>query len=162
MNQETRKKEFKPVAVHNNDIPLLSDILCIMQEIRIAEEQRQFQRDRMQNVTQHLTGMPGGHGVPKGLDDAFSVLSEIEEQHEGLCREYARKIKQAQAILNGIKSQSMRTFVLLKYVFDVPDTEIREELNMTRRGFDKARIAVETAPDMRSVQWREKYVVVNS
>lgn len=54
----------------------------------------------------------------------------------------------------------MRTFVMMKYVMDVPDVKIRQELNMTWRGFDRARRAVEDAPSMAAVKWQERYIVV--
>ena len=153
------ENEFRPVKVRNRDIPLLSSVLYIMQEIKGLEERRLWQRERMLNITQHITGMPGGGGRPKGLEDAISLLSEIDERHEEKCREYARQLKKAQKILNGIESVTMRTFVEMKYVMDVPDVKIRSELNMSYRGFDRARKAVESASSMASVVWREKYIV---
>lgn len=158
--QETEGREFQPVMIRNADIPLLADVLYIMQDVAMIEERRAWQRDRMTNITQHLTGMPGGGGVPHGLEDAFSLLSELDTEHEEQCAEYVKQLRQAQKILNGIQSHGLRTFVKLKYVFDVPDTEIRERLNMTRRGFEKARRAVEDAPTMRAVVWKEKYVLI--
>ena len=158
--QETEGREFQPVMIRNADIPLLANVLYIMQDVAMIEERRAWQRDRMTNITQHLTGMPGGGGVPHGLEDAFSLLSELDTEHEEQCAEYVKQLRQAQKILNGIQSQGLRTFVELKYVFDVPDTEIRERLNMTRRGFEKARRAVEDAPTMRAVVWKEKYVLI--
>ena len=148
----------QPVEVCNRDIPLLSEILYIMQDICHIEERRDWQRDRMTNITQHLTGMPGG-GMPKGLDDAFSMLSEIDEEHEARCKDYVRQLRKAQKILNSIESRTMRTFVVMKYVMDVPDVKIRQELNMTWRGFDRARRAVEGATCMASVKWHERYIV---
>ena len=158
--QTGEQREFSPTVIRNRDIPLLTEILYIMQEVRMIEEQRDWQHDRLTHITQHLTGMPGGGGQARGYDDAFAKLSELDEQQEDQCKAYAAELKKAQDILNGIKSQSMRTFVKMKYVFDVPDTEIREELNMTRRGFEKAKRAVEDAPDMKHVKWQEKYVVL--
>ena len=150
---------FQPVTIRNRDIPLLADVLSIMQDVRMTEEQREWQRDRLTNITPHLTGMPGGGGIPKGMEEAFAVLSELEEDHVKKCVEYGRKLKRAQDILNGIENHAMRTFVMMKYVFESPDTEIRKELNMTRRGFDRARKCVEDAPDMASVRWQDKYIV---
>ena len=57
-----------PVKIRNRDIPLLADIFTIMQDIRQIEERREWQKGRMFNITQHLTGMPGGGGMPKVLD----------------------------------------------------------------------------------------------
>jgi len=153
------EKEVKPVVIRNRDIPLLSDVFYIMQEICQIEQRRDWQRDRMLNITQHLSGMPGGGGVPKGLDEAFSLLSELDEEHEQRCKDYVRQLKTAQKILNGIESQSMRTFVIMKYVMNVPDSQIRHELNMTRTGFNRARRCIESAERMATVVWRERYVL---
>ncbi len=155
------EKEIKPVVVHNRDIPLLADVLSIMQEICQIELRRDWQRDRMVNITQHLSGMPGGGGTPKGLDEAFALLSELDEEHEQRCKDYVGQLKAAQKILNGIESRSMRTFVIMKYVMDVPDTDIRDELNMTRTGFNRARRCVESADCMAAVIWRERYILEN-
>lgn len=155
---EKRTETEAPVIVRNQDIPLLSEILYIMQDIAQLEKRRDWQRDRMVNITQHLSAAPSGGGH-KGFDEAFSALSEIDAEHETRCREYARQLKKAQKILNSIESRAMRTFVLMKYVMDVPDIKIRQELNMTWRGFERARKAVESAPCMAAVKWQEKYIV---
>lgn len=153
------EKEYRPVIIRNRDIPLLMDILPIMQEVCQIERQRDWQRDRMANITQHITGTPGGGGMPKGLDEAFALLSELDEDQEARCREYVRKLKKAEAILNGIKSQGMRTFVIMRYVMDVPGAKIRQELNMTRRGFDRARRVVEDAECMTAVKWHDRFTL---
>lgn len=153
------KRFDEPITVCNRDIPILADVLCIMQEVSALEKHRDWQRDRMYSITQHLTGMPGAKGAAKGFDEAFALLSEIDEEHKEKCKEYVRKLRKAQRILNGIESQSMRSFVVMKYVMDVPDVEIRKELNMTRRGFDRARRSVEEADCMASVKWRERYIL---
>lgn len=155
---EKRTETEAPVIVRNQDIPLLSEILYIMQDIAQLEKRRDWQRDRMVNITQHLSAAPSGWGH-KGFDEAFSALSEIDEEHETRCREYTRQLKKAQKILNSIESRTLRTFVLMKYVMDVPDIKIRQELNMTWRGFERARKAVESAPCMAAVKWQEKYIV---
>ena len=154
-----RREESAPVVVNNADIPLLSDVLCIMQEVCAVERRRDWQRDRMYNITSHATGTPGGGGIPHGLDEAFAKLAEIDEEHERKCKEYVQKLKRAETILNGIRSESMRTFVLMKYVMDVPDVKIRAELNLSERGFKRARRCVEEAKRMASVKWPEKYIL---
>ena len=161
MNSEnqTAEREPRPVYVQNRDIPFLADIPCIMQEICQLEKRRDWQRDRMFNITQHLSGMPKGGGLPRGLEDGFAMLSEIDSRHEARCKEYVRHLRKAEKILNGIESQTMRTFVMMKYIMDISDREIREELNMTRRGFDRARKAVESASSMASVKWQERYII---
>lgn len=152
--------EAEPIKVRNKDIPLLADIFYIMQEIKQIEQRREWQQERMFNITQHLTGMPGG-GTPKGLDEAFALLAEIDDEHKQKCKDYARQLRKAQRILNGIESRSMRAFVVMKYVMDAPDTEIMRELNMTKHGFYRARAAVEDAACMAAVKWQERYILVN-
>ncbi len=153
------EKEQRPIKVRNRDIPLLSEILYIMQDVCQIERRRDWQHDRMYNITQHLTGMPGRKGGASGLDEAFALLSEIDEEHEARCKEYVRQLRKAQKILNGIESRTMRTFVMMKYIMDVPDVKIRQELNMTWRGFNRALRAVEDAPSMAAVKWHERYIV---
>lgn len=151
----------EPVKVRNKDIPLLADVLCIMQEIRQIESRREWQQERLFSISQHLTGMPAAGGTPKGLDEVFAMLSEIDTEHEQKCKEYMRKLRKAQKILNGIESQSMRTFVKMKYVMDLSDAEIRRELNLSKHGFYRAKEAIESAPCMAAVKWRERYILVD-
>ena len=144
--------------IQNRDIPLLSDVLSIMQEITRLEQLQSWERDRMVHITQVLTGMPRG-GQARGLDDAVAVLDEITREHQERCKDYARQLRRAQRIINEIESRSMRTFVLMRYVMQISDAEIRRELNMSRRGFERAKKCVETAPSMAAVKWQERYIV---
>lgn len=154
--------ESQPVIfVRNKDIPLLADVLSVMQLVCKTEEIRQWQRERMVSITSHLTGMPGGRNSTKGFEDAFAALSETDEEYQRLCAEYASKLKAAQEIIDGIASDTMRAFVVMKYVMFVPDVEIRRELAMTRRRFDAAREGIENARSMKSVKWSERYTLRN-
>ena len=158
-DQPNLSRERPVIVVRNRDIPILADVLPIMQEIKLIEQRRNWQRDRMENITQHISGTPGGGGVPKGLDEAFALLSELDEEHERSCKEYVRRIKAAQDALNGIKTESMRTFVIMKYIMNVPDIEIRRELNMSRTDFSRARHCVESAERMSEVKWQDRYTL---
>ena len=42
---------FQPTVIHNRDIPLLAEVLCIMQDLRMTEQQREWQHDRLTNIT---------------------------------------------------------------------------------------------------------------
>ena len=148
-----------PGEIRNKDIPLLSSTLSIMKSIEMIEQRREWQKSRMFNITQHLTGMPGSHSV-HGLDDAFAVLSEMDVEHQRLCKEYVTKLRKIQKVLNSIESQTMRTFVTMKYVMNISDAEIRKELNMTRRGFNRAKSSIESASRMNTVKWQERYILV--
>ncbi|NCU20719.1 hypothetical protein EOM89_08275 [Candidatus Falkowbacteria bacterium] len=145
--------------IKNKDIPILQRVICVMQEIRALEARRLWQKDRMSNISQHLSGMPRGGGGPTGLDAAFAALDELEEEHKERVKEYARELKAAERIINCIPSHTMRVFAVMMYVENIPASKVRGELNMTERGFRSARYAVEQAEDMASVKWRERYVI---
>ena len=157
--QELAGKKLAPAPVKNRDIPVLADVLSLMQEVRQIEQRRGWQHERMNRMTQSITGMPGGGGLPQGLDSAFAALDEIDREQGEKCREYARQLRRAQRILDGIVSQSMRSFVVMKYVMGCSNAEIMQELNMTRRGLERARRSIESAGCMAEVQWQERYVV---
>ena len=151
----------KPAVIRNRDIPLLADILPTMQLVNQTERRLDWQHDRMLSINQHINGMPGGGRLPKGLEAAFAMLEEVGAAHEERVKDYIRELREAERILNGIESRTMRTFVTMKYVMDVPDAEIRRELNMTEWGFNRARRAIEDAENMASVVWRARYIVKN-
>lgn len=149
----------RPVPVKNKDIPLLARVLSTMQMVAQTERRQDYQRLRMNRITQYLGGMPGGSRAPKGLDEAFAILSEIDEEYEIQCKAWARELRKAQGILNGIESRTMRAFVTMKYVMDIPDAKIQRELNMSKRKFEAAKSAVENAQSMEEVKWRERYIL---
>lgn len=151
-------RTLRPVKINNRDLPLLHEVLAVMQIINTTEQQREWQYARMLKITASLSGMPGG-GDRKGLDDAMGVLDELGRDQIRECREYARLLRRAQRVLNGIESRSMRAFVLMKYVMGISDAEIRRELGMTRRGFTRAIHAVQDAPDMAAVKWQDRYIL---
>ena len=149
----------EPTVVRNRDIPVLCDILPVMQLVCATERSLDWQHDRMTSMSQHISGMPGGGTLPQGLDEAFARLYEAGEDHGKELMQYNKELREAEKILNGIESRSMRAFVILKYVWDVPDAEIRRELNMTEWGFNRARKAIEEAENMGLVVWRERYIL---
>ena len=94
----------------------------------------------------------------KGLDEAFAKLAELDEDYATMCNTYADTVRAANEILHSIKSPSMRSFVILKYMRNMPDIKIRKELNMTRRALEQAKECVENATCMAAVEWKERYV----
>ena len=142
--------------VKNKDIPVLKGIMYTMQKVRQLEERAAWEKDRMNNITSHLSFTPRGGGIPSGLDRAFAALSDLEEAHKDEVVRYTKALKRAESIINGIENEQMRTMVFMLYVEQLPLTEVRERLNMSRRLFDAARKAIETANDMESVVWRER------
>lgn len=156
-NQPTKSAE--PRVIKNKDILLLSRVLYIMQDVCSLEKRIVWQNDRMYGVTAHITGMPGGKGVPSGFDAAFAAISGLNEEHKAQMQTYVRELKAAERIINSIPSRTMRTFVVMLYVDALPATVVRRELNMTEYGFARAREAIEQARDMESVVWRERYIL---
>ena len=145
--------------IRNRDIPKLQRVYYIMQDIVSLENRRDWQKDRMTNITSHLSGMPGGGGAKGGMEDAFARISDIEEKHRLLVKKYTRELRHAEQIINGIENENMRTFVMMMYVDNIPAVEVRERLNMTRRGFERAKTSVEQAVCMRDVVWHERYIL---
>lgn len=149
----------KPRTIKNRDILLLSRVLCTMRDISSLERRRVWQRERLFSVTQNITGMPGGEGPAKGFDEIYAAIDGLNEEQQTKLLAYTRELGEAERIINGIQSRSMRTFVMMMYVDAIPPDKVREELNMTEWGFRKARDSVERAPDMQSVVWQERYVL---
>ena len=158
---KTDEHAKEPVKVKNRDIPVLVNILSVMQLINVTERRRDWQKERLYNITQHLTGMPHSGQLPTGFDAVFAAMSELDKEHEAECSQYVHELRTAQRILNRIESRTMRAFVTLKYVMDVPDTDIMRELGMTKHGFYRAKNTVESAENMERVIWREKFILEN-
>lgn len=140
--------------IKNKDIRALQSIMVIMQKVRSLEERAKWEKDRMNNITSHLSFTSRGGSVPSGLDRAFAELSDLEEQHKDEVIRYTKELKRAENIINSIEYESMRIMVFMLYVEQLPLTEVRERLNMSRRNFDAARKAIESANNMESVVWR--------
>lgn len=143
-----KNRTERQVTVKNKDIILLSRVLYAMQDVSATERKRMWQQDRLWNITQKITGMPGGRGEPSGLDRSFAEISAIEERYETECAEYVEELKRAEAILNGISSRTMRTFVTMRYVLGMGNREIMARLNMKRFRYDGLCKLIEDAPDM--------------
>ncbi len=152
-------KSAEPRIIKNKDILLLSRVLYIMQDIYSLEKRIAWQSDRMYGVTARITGMPGGKGVHGGFDASYAALDSLNEEHKAQMQTYVRELKAAERIINSIPYRTMRTFVVMLYVDDLPATTVRRELNMTEYGFIRAREAIEQARDMESVVWRERYIL---
>lgn len=144
--------------INNTDIIMLNNIWCTMCDITNLEERRAWQEGRLYHITQQISNGHGG-GSPKGMDETFAELAGLDAEHEEACKIYVADMQEAQKILDNIKNPKMKTFVVMMYVMNRPYSEIRQELNMTRRSFDAAKKAVEEAPCMKEVKWKEKYVL---
>ena len=149
------------IIVRNKDIPLLSRVMWIMQDIAMNEKKRGFQNDLKYNITQHLSFTPGAKGNVNGIDAIISELSELDSKNEALTREYMDDLRTAERILNSITSYTMRVFVNMRYVFNMPKKTIKRELCLSKWGFERAVRMIEDAPDMASVKWQERYVLID-
>lgn len=145
--------------INNTDIIMLSNIWCTMCDITNLEERRAWQEGRLYHITQQISNGHGSGGSPKGMDETFAELAGLDAEHEEACKIYVADMREAQKILDNIKNPKMKTFVVMMYVMNRPYSEIRQELNMTRRSFDAAKKAVEEACCMDAVEWKEKYVL---
>ena len=92
---EEEKQSKGPVVVKNRDIPLLANVLSIMQEVSALERRREWQRERLYNITSHLTGMPRGGSGGNLFDNVFSELSTLDEDHEKKIKQYMRELRRA-------------------------------------------------------------------
>lgn len=155
---ETAQGIQKPRMIRNKDIPLICDIRAMMHEIESLEKRREWQHDRMYNITRRLTGMPGGRGLPRGLDAVLASLSEMDEEYADQIAEYTRRVQKAQRILRNIQNETMRAFVMAYYADGKSKTTIMREMRMTEWGFNRARDSIEQAANMQEVIWHEKYV----
>ncbi len=148
----------EPRIVKNKDIPLLSRILCTMQDVVNTEDKMLWQQDRLNNITQSLSGMPSGKGMPSGFDATLAELEDLRDESKEQLQGYMRELKTAERIINSIASDAMRTFVVMYYVNNVPAAVIRRELNMTEFAFGRARDAIERAEDMSRVKWHDRFM----
>lgn len=146
-------------TIRNRDVMLLSNILYMIQDVGLTEQKRQWMQDRLFSMSQHITGMPGGGGQPTGLDEKIAAINELEEKYAKECQGYLRDLNRAETILNHIRSRSLRTFVMMRYVFGIGNNEIMKRLNIKRRKFEQACKAIEQAPDMEHVVWQERFAI---
>lgn len=90
----------------------------------------------------------------------FTAVAELEDEHKGKVKEYTRKLKATERIVNGIDNPFIRTFVTMMYIENLSAKTVRSELNLSEWGFKRARASVEQAEDMGSVNCRDRYILV--
>ena len=156
---DEKKVTKGPKPIRNKDILTLSHVLYAMQDVSITEQKRLWLQDRLWNMTQKLTGMPGGRGESNGLDAPFAAIGEMEERYRAELPECLRELQEAEDILNAIPIREMRTFVTMKYVLDMTRKEIMSKLNMRRWQYDRLCESIEQSQDMAHVAWPERYIL---
>lgn len=145
-----------PRVVNNTDIPLIQEVHYLKMDIISLEEKRKWERKRMENITQHISASPGG-GTGRGMDEAMAAISELEERHKALIKQYTIALRRAEKIISRIQSHQMRTFVTMMYLDNIPDGAVQSVLHMSRWSFENARKAVEDAKSMEEVKWFDRY-----
>lgn len=151
----------KEVEVQNRDILVLQRIFYAMQDVCAMEERCQWVEDRLYKITQTLSSQPGG-GERKTFADNLASMEKSESAYKASLRRYQKELEEAEAILAGISNPNMRTFVTLVYVLMLSGEEVRKRLNMTEYAFKRARKAIESADNMASVVWVDKYVLAEN
>lgn len=148
--------------VRNQDIPLLTQIFYILKEAESVERRGEWTYERLFNITRRMTGMPIGGGNAPGMDGTLAEVEELNRIYGDRLQECVKELKDAERILNGIESQTMRTFVQMYYIDDISKAEIMRELNMTEWKFNKARENIENAENMKKVVWKEKFCILEN
>lgn len=148
--------------VRNQDIPLLTQIFYILKEAESVERRGEWTYERLFNITRRMTGMPIGGGNAPGMDGTLAEVEELNRIYGDRLQECVKALKDAERILNGIESQTMRTFVQMYYIDDISKAEIMRELNMTEWKFNKARENIENAENMKKVAWKEKFCILEN
>lgn len=143
--------------VRNGDIPAMSKVRYYMAQIESLEERTSWQRLRLKRTTQQFSTAPGGGGSKRGMDEGIAQIAELESKHEMLLKAYSRQVKKAEAALCHIESEQLRAMVRLLYMDGLPDSMVQGHLKMSRHTFEKARRAVEEAPSMAEVKWKDRY-----
>ena len=154
-----RMENGTEIEVNNADILVLQRVFYAMQDVCMTEERCQWEEDRMFSISQRLTGMGGGKGVPGGLESGLAAIERADAKHRASLSKYRHELEAAERILSGIENQNMRTFVILLYVMMVPGEEVRKRLNMTEYGFRRARRLIEEAESMAQAEWTDRYVL---
>ena len=143
-------------GIRNRDIPLLTQIFYIMQDIRSLQHRSEFNDEQLYSTTKRLTGMPGGGGLPHGFDAILVELEEVNREYGEKIEKYVRDLKKAEKILNGITDNRVYTFVRLFYVDQVAQAEVIRDMELTEYQFNKIRKNIEDAETMQKAVWVEK------
>lgn len=154
-----KRREGGSIVVNNRDIPKIEKVLCIMREMKEIEKRIDEIYERMTNTTQHLSPLPRSGQPPAGMEIAFGKIDEWQEKSRNRMNEYMDVLEEAEEILNGIGNYKMRLMVMLKYMQNAPNREIKEALGMSEWEFRKAKECIENARDMKSIRWKDKYIV---
>ena len=150
------EREDEGRTIRNTDIMLLRHIFCILQEAESVERRGDWTYDRLFSITRRINGMPGGGGNGPGMDGLLAEVEELNRIYGNRLHECLRELKEAERILNGIPSRTMRVFVQMYYIDEIEKKEILRELKITEWKFHRIRRIIEGTENMKKVPWKEK------
>ena len=142
-------------GVRNRDIPKLMRVRWALMDVEAAERRRDWLQDRLFNITQKITGMPGGGRRIRGIDADLADIEEHEAAYSDMLKKFLLELDEAERILKGIRYPNLRSFVVMKYVMDRSDREIMGRMRLGRRAVEDMRRRVEEAESMADVEWRD-------
>lgn len=146
------------MEIVNRDIPLLMEAVAIREAKTLAEEKLYEVQSSVINISQHISDMPRGGGLPSGLDGSVIRLMDAVDRYKAECLRLDHLLKKIDSIIHDIPTITMRVFVEMKYVKCMPGADIMESLKMSRRRYERAVRLIEEADSMASVKWPEKYI----
>lgn len=136
----------------NRDIANLRRVPCIMADIEALERRIRWERDRMTNITTHLSLCSGGRGR-MGIDDALSAIYEIDGEHKQLCERYRAELKNARDIMARVPNGKQKTAIWLYYVEREKAETIRRKLKISDWKWRDFIRRIETVDAMEKVAW---------
>lgn len=142
--------------IKNKDIPLLEGLMAIMIEVPLIEQKWLWNQERKYHITQNMSQAPGASNNASKIESILASMDTLDEKHQKRMEEYTGKMEKAQDILNGIKEPIVRTFAVMKYIMNMPETQIRAQLALTEWRYKQLKKAVENAPCMCRVRWKEE------
>lgn len=142
---------WKVVLEMNLDIPKLTRVRYVMHDSEELEKQIAWQRERLYNISQRYSGMPHG-GAPKGMDDIFGEIEELEAEQRAKLREYTQVYREADRIISSIHDDELRLFATLAYIKQLPGATIRRIMHINEKKLRYMRECIEMAKCMALVK----------
>ena len=143
----------KKAEPRNKDLPVLQNVLAVMQDVCNGENQIEWLHDRMYFITQRFSQTPGVGGQPMGFDVILADIDDLGDSHRRRIKACVRELRKAERILNDIPNQTMRTFVTMLYVMKFTPAQVKNELGLSEWKFRTAREEIEHAKLMKNVRW---------
>lgn len=140
----------------NPELKTITRVYYTMQDAMSAERRREWVRESLFSVTQQITGMPRGGGLPQGIDSGLARLDELDRAYTEAVLRATEELCEAQRILDSIGRMELRVFVQMLYLDGFSGAEVRRELGISKWKFDKIRQSVENAERLAEAKWPEE------